>query len=318
MLPEAERNSSCHQDARRLVVIGTSGAGKTTVAKRIASILDVPHIEFDAYRYGPNWTKTPDDVVRDRLSESLRAEAWVADGNYYRMARDVVWPRARTTASARSLLEPGTPARAEGRVWNQCARWELRLDMYHLMLVSPGVAGVAHRPLAGRRTVTSVPSGNGPSGRKPAGLAGTGERRRGRPPWEVSEGLLGPESPRSIITGALWRGKQAGCRGLREPENRGGGGGGGGGVTFVLPSLGGRPQARSSLRFPLPWPGVLLPVWAVGGRRLYGRRPPASLGPTDRLFPVCLASSPVGWNPGLAASKHHTRLEWQPEIPTII
>ena len=96
MLSEAERNNSCHQDARRLVVVGTSGAGKTTVAKRIASILDVPHIELDSYRYGPNWTKTPDDVVRDRLSEALRAEAWVADGNYYRIARDIVWPGATT------------------------------------------------------------------------------------------------------------------------------------------------------------------------------------------------------------------------------
>ena len=96
ILPEADENGGCHRNARRLVVIGTSGAGKTTVAKRIASILDVPHIELDSYRYGPNWTRTPDDVVRDRLSEALRAEAWVADGNYYRMARDVVWPRANT------------------------------------------------------------------------------------------------------------------------------------------------------------------------------------------------------------------------------
>ena len=105
MLPNAEGNSSCHQNARRLVVVGTSGAGKTTIARQIASILDVPHIELDSYRYGPNWTKTPDDVVRDRLSEALRAEAWVADGNYYRMARDVVWPRANTVAMAR-LLDP--------------------------------------------------------------------------------------------------------------------------------------------------------------------------------------------------------------------
>ena len=94
LLPEAEENGGCHQNARRLVVIGTSGAGKSTIARQIASILDVPHIELDSYRYGPNWTKTPDDVVRDRLSEALRAEAWVADGNYYRIARDVVWPRA--------------------------------------------------------------------------------------------------------------------------------------------------------------------------------------------------------------------------------
>ena len=87
------------------------------------------------------------------------------------------------------------------------AKWELRLDMRHLMLVSPGIAGVAHRPLAGRRTGMSVPSGNGPSGRKPAGLAVTGKPKRDRPRWEVAEGFLGPEGARSIITGALWRGK---------------------------------------------------------------------------------------------------------------
>ena len=80
---------------RRLVVIGTSGAGKTTVARQVSSILAVPHIEFDAYRHGPNWAETPDDLFRERLSAALRGDEWVADGNYS-IARDVVWPRATT------------------------------------------------------------------------------------------------------------------------------------------------------------------------------------------------------------------------------
>ena len=85
-----------HQAAgRRLVVIGTSGSGKTTVAGQIASILGVPHIELDAYRNGPNWTITPDDLFREQLRVAVRGDEWVADGNYS-VARDVVWPRATT------------------------------------------------------------------------------------------------------------------------------------------------------------------------------------------------------------------------------
>ncbi len=46
----------------RVVLIGTTGAGKTTMAASIAQTLNVPHIEFDAFRHGPNWAETPDHV----------------------------------------------------------------------------------------------------------------------------------------------------------------------------------------------------------------------------------------------------------------
>ena len=73
--------------------MGSSGAGKSTLARRLASIVAVPHVEFDALRHGPNWTETPNDVFRAKLDEALSGDGWVADGNYS-LARDIVWPRA--------------------------------------------------------------------------------------------------------------------------------------------------------------------------------------------------------------------------------
>jgi adenylate kinase family enzyme len=39
----------------RIAVVGTSGAGKTTLSARLASRLDCPHVELDAFQHGPNW-----------------------------------------------------------------------------------------------------------------------------------------------------------------------------------------------------------------------------------------------------------------------
>jgi adenylate kinase family enzyme len=80
----------------RIVVIGTSGAGKTTMAKRIASMLDLPCIELDRLHWEPNWVAltvtNPDEFVR-RVSAAISADAWVTDGNYG-VVRDLIWRRA--------------------------------------------------------------------------------------------------------------------------------------------------------------------------------------------------------------------------------
>ena len=44
---------------RRVLVAGTSGSGKTTVAGRIAAALGVPHIEIDGLFHGPGWVTRP-------------------------------------------------------------------------------------------------------------------------------------------------------------------------------------------------------------------------------------------------------------------
>ena len=79
----------------RIVVNGTTGSGKTTLSAGLAEILGLRHVEMDAYRHGPNWTETPDDLFRERIGAALSGNGWVVDGNYS-VARDVVWPRAAT------------------------------------------------------------------------------------------------------------------------------------------------------------------------------------------------------------------------------
>jgi adenylate kinase family enzyme len=80
---------------QRISVIGTSGSGKTTVARRAAEALGVPHIELDALHWGPDWEEAPPEVFMERVSDAIHVDRWVVDGNYSKV-RDIVWGRADT------------------------------------------------------------------------------------------------------------------------------------------------------------------------------------------------------------------------------
>lgn len=89
------RDNIASEDNRRIVILGTSGSGKSTLARELAQKLDIPAIELDSIRHGPNWTETPDDMFRQRIDDNLIGESWIVDGNYS-VARDIIWPRATT------------------------------------------------------------------------------------------------------------------------------------------------------------------------------------------------------------------------------
>ena len=80
---------------RRVHVVGTSGSGKTTVAKAIADRMGIRHIELDAINWQPNWTELPKDEFRERVIEEIEDGDWTIDGNY-RVVRDVIWEKADT------------------------------------------------------------------------------------------------------------------------------------------------------------------------------------------------------------------------------
>jgi adenylate kinase family enzyme len=78
---------------KRIHVIGTSGSGKTTYARRIADRLRIPHVELDALFWQPNWTESPVDEFREKVREALKGDAWTVDGNYSKV-QDIIWGRA--------------------------------------------------------------------------------------------------------------------------------------------------------------------------------------------------------------------------------
>lgn len=80
---------------RRIVVVGTTGSGKTTMAGRLSARLGIPHTELDALNWGPAWQMRPPEEFRAAVEQATRGETWVVDGNYSR-AREIIWPRADT------------------------------------------------------------------------------------------------------------------------------------------------------------------------------------------------------------------------------
>jgi adenylate kinase family enzyme len=78
----------------RVAVVGTSGSGKTTVARRLAEHHGVPHVELDALNWGPNWTDPSAQDLRARVQKALASPGWVTDGSYYGKLGDSVLEQA--------------------------------------------------------------------------------------------------------------------------------------------------------------------------------------------------------------------------------
>lgn len=102
----------------RIVVVGSSGSGKTTTAETIAQRLGIPHVELDALHWLPDWQETELQEFREKVSRALVGPTWVVDGNYAKV-RDITWSRADTLVWL-DLPLPLVLARLTRRTFN---RW---------------------------------------------------------------------------------------------------------------------------------------------------------------------------------------------------
>lgn len=80
---------------KRVVVIGVTSSGKSTLAETLAKRFDLNFIELDALHWEPNWQGAPLHVFRDRVEKAMQAEKWIVAGNYH-VVRDLIWSKAET------------------------------------------------------------------------------------------------------------------------------------------------------------------------------------------------------------------------------
>ncbi|WP_167157014.1 adenylate kinase [Streptomyces sp. MBT27] len=80
---------------RRILVVGSTGAGKSTLAHELGERLGVPYHELDALHFaGPGWARDPHFAAR--VAEIAATPAWVLDSYGTPDVRPLLWERADT------------------------------------------------------------------------------------------------------------------------------------------------------------------------------------------------------------------------------
>ncbi len=77
----------------RVLIIGCTAAGKSTLARKLSKTLDSTYIELDSLYWSDGWTPVSKDDFTRELKRRIRSDRWVIDGNYSH-ARDILWPEA--------------------------------------------------------------------------------------------------------------------------------------------------------------------------------------------------------------------------------
>ena len=110
---------------QRILVIGSPGAGKSTLARELAAHTGLPLFHLDRMHWLPGWIESDRAEASQALDAVLAQDRWIIDGNYgsslpRRIARadGVVWLDYPTALCLR---------RALGRWWQY--RGQARPDM---------------------------------------------------------------------------------------------------------------------------------------------------------------------------------------------
>jgi adenylate kinase family enzyme len=67
---------------KRILIVGSAGAGKSTLARTLGVLLNLPVIHLDAMYWNAGWIETPKSEWPAKVAAILGNESWIIDGNY--------------------------------------------------------------------------------------------------------------------------------------------------------------------------------------------------------------------------------------------
>jgi adenylate kinase family enzyme len=67
---------------QRVLVMGSSGSGKSTFARRLSDMTGIPFVSLDALFWKPGWVASDKAEFRERLTEVALQPRWIVDGNF--------------------------------------------------------------------------------------------------------------------------------------------------------------------------------------------------------------------------------------------
>lgn len=68
--------------ARRILIYGVTGSGKTTFARQLSEATGIPWHSVDDLTFEPGWQQVPDDIQRQRIAAIVEADEWILDTAY--------------------------------------------------------------------------------------------------------------------------------------------------------------------------------------------------------------------------------------------
>lgn len=74
--------ASTYSRMKRILVIGSGGAGKSTFARRLARTINVEVIHLDSLYWKPGWVETPKQEWKQTVERIITRDSWIMDGNY--------------------------------------------------------------------------------------------------------------------------------------------------------------------------------------------------------------------------------------------
>ena len=67
---------------KKVLVIGSSGAGKSTFARRLGKITGIEIVHLDKLHWKPNWTEPSKEEWRIVVENLVKRDSWILDGNF--------------------------------------------------------------------------------------------------------------------------------------------------------------------------------------------------------------------------------------------